>query len=48
MVPASTLVSRWFGGRLPTAMAVLSAAMGTGMLAFAPLAQWLIDRVGWR
>jgi MFS family permease len=48
MVPASTLVSRWFGDRLPTAMAVLSAAMGTGMLAFAPLAQWLIDRVGWR
>jgi MFS family permease len=48
MVPASTLISRWFGGRLPTAMAVLSAAMGTGMLAFAPLAQWLIDRVGWR
>jgi MFS family permease len=48
MVPASTLVSRWFGGRLPSAMAALSAALGTGMLAFAPFAQWLIGQVGWR
>ena len=48
MVPASSLVSRWFGARLPTAMATLSAAMGTGMLVFAPLAQWLIGHLGWR
>ncbi len=48
MVPASTLISRWFGPRLPTAMAVLSAALGVGMLAFAPLAQALIDAHGWR
>lgn len=48
MLPASTLASRWFGPRLPTAMGVLSASLGTGMLLLAPLAQWLIERWGWR
>ncbi len=47
-VPASSLVSRWFRARLPSAMSVLSAAMGTGMLVFAPTTQWLIDHFGWR
>lgn len=48
MVPASTLASRWFGARLSTAVGVMSAALGTGMLIFAPLAQTLIDHQGWR
>jgi len=47
-IPASSLASRWFHARLPTAMGVLSAALGTGILIFAPLAQALIARMGWR
>lgn len=48
MVPASGLVSRWFRARLPTAMGVLYASLGTGLLLFAPITQWLIDSLGWR
>lgn len=48
MVPASGLVSRWFRARLPSAMGVLYAALGTGLLLFAPVTQWLIDAFGWR
>lgn len=48
MLPASSLASRWFQARLPTALGILSASLGTGMLLFAPLAQALIDRFGWR
>ncbi|MBP8306653.1 MAG: MFS transporter [Burkholderiaceae bacterium] len=47
-VPASSLVSRWFGARLPTAMGALSAALGTGMLIVAPLVQALVEHSGWR
>ncbi|MGB8437603.1 MAG: MFS transporter [Burkholderiales bacterium] len=48
MVPASGLVSRWFRTRLPMAMGVLYASLGTGLLLFAPVTQWLIDSLGWR
>jgi MFS family permease len=48
MVPASGLVSRWFRARLPTAMGILYASLGTGLLLFAPITQWLIDALGWR
>lgn len=48
LVPAAGLATRWFSDRLPTAMGLLSAALGIGMLVFAPLAQWLIDALGWR
>lgn len=47
-VPASSLVSRWFGARLPSAMGALSAALGTGMLIVAPLVQALVEHGGWR
>ncbi len=47
-VPASSLVSRWFRARLPSAMSVLATALGSGMLVFAPATQWLIDHLGWR
>jgi MFS family permease len=47
-VTASSLASRWFSTRLPTAMGILSAALGTGMLLIAPLAQWLVEHLGWR
>lgn len=48
MVPASGLASRWFRARLPMAMGILYASVGTGLLLFAPIAQWLIDGFGWR
>jgi MFS family permease len=47
-VTGSLLVSRWFGPRLPTALAVVASAAGAGVLLLVPLAQLLIDRFGWR
>jgi MFS family permease len=48
MVPASVLASRWFDRRLPTAMSLLYASLGCGVLIFSPLTQWLIGAHGWR
>lgn len=48
MVPASVLASRWFDRRLPTAMSLLYASLGCGVLLFSPLTQWLIAGYGWR
>lgn len=47
-VPNSILLGRWFGARLPTAMAVVYAATGAGVLVMLPIAQALIDASGWR
>ena len=47
-VPNSILLGRWFGPRLPTAMAVIYSAAGTGVLLLLPMSQILIDRLGWR
>jgi predicted MFS family arabinose efflux permease len=47
-VPNSILLGRWFGPRLPTAMAVVYSATGVGVLLVLPLSQILIDRLGWR
>ena len=47
-VPNSILLGRWFGKRLPTAMAVVYSATGAGVLIMLPVAQVLIDRFGWR
>lgn len=47
-VPNSILLGRWFGPRLPTAMAVVYSAMGGGVLALLPASQLLIDHIGWR
>jgi MFS family permease len=47
-VPNSILLGRWFGPRLPTAMAILYSAAGAGVLVILPLSQLLIDRIGWR
>ena len=47
-VPNSILLGRWFGPRLPTAMAVVYSATGAGVLVLLPASQILIDRVGWR
>jgi MFS family permease len=48
IVPNSIMLGRWFGPRLPTAMAVVYSAMGGGVLALLPVSQILIDHVGWR
>jgi MFS family permease len=47
-VTGSLLVSRWFGPRLPTALAVVASSMGAGVLLLVPLAQILVDYAGWR
>jgi MFS family permease len=47
-VAGSLMLGRWFGPRLPTAMAVVFAATGIGTLLWLPLAQVLIDAQGWR
>jgi MFS family permease len=47
-VPNSILLGRWFGPNLSTAMAVVYSATGAGVLVMLPVAQILIDRVGWR
>jgi MFS family permease len=47
-VPNSILLGRWFGARLPTAMAIVYSATGAGVLILLPASQILIDRFGWR
>jgi len=47
-VPNSILVGRWFGPRLPTALAVVYSGAGAGVLMLLPVSQLLIDHVGWR
>lgn len=47
-VPNSILLGRWFGPRLPTAMAILYSATGAGILVLLPASQVLIDWIGWR
>jgi MFS family permease len=47
-VPNSILLGRWFGPKLPTAMAVVYSATGAGVLIMLPVAQVLIDHFGWR
>src|SRR4030081_1915803 len=46
-VPNSILLGRWFGPRLPTAMAILYSATGAGILVLLPASQLLIDWIGW-
>ena len=47
-VTSTVLVSRWFGPRLPTALAVVASAAGAGVLLLVPLTQILVDQAGWR
>jgi MFS family permease len=46
-VPNSILLGRWFGPKLPTAMAVIYSATGAGVLFLLPASQLLIDHLGW-
>jgi MFS family permease len=47
-ITGSLLLSRWFGSRLPAAMAVVYSAAGAGILILVPISQILIDQFGWR
>jgi MFS family permease len=47
-VPNSILLGRWFGPRLPTAMAIVYSATGAGVLILLPASQILIDHFDWR
>lgn len=47
-VPSAGLLSRWYRERLNTALALANASGALGMMVFAPLAQTLIDQIGWR
>lgn len=47
-VPAVILIRGWFPHRFGTAMGLASAGIGVGILGLSPLAQLLIDALGWR
>jgi len=47
-VTSSLLLNRWFGRRLPMALAVVASSAGAGVLVLVPLAQILVDQAGWR
>lgn len=48
MVPATTLISRWFRTRTSTAIGLAYAGFGAGSLLIVPFAQYMIDWQGWR
>lgn len=48
MIPASSLIRRWFRGNMTTAIAIAYAGMGSGALVMAPFTQYLIATLGWR
>lgn len=48
MVPAASLISRWFRGRTATAIGIAYAGLGCGTLLIVPLAQYMSQSIGWR
>ncbi len=48
IIPATTIVSRWFVRGRGTAMGVLSAANAGSAIVFYPINAWLIAAFGWR
>ena len=48
VIPATTIVTRWFVRSRGTAMGVLSAGSSSSALVFYPINAWLIVRLGWR
>ncbi|HSB69327.1 MAG TPA: MFS transporter [Candidatus Methylomirabilis sp.] len=47
-IPAVVLIRGWFPDRVATMLGVASAGIGIGIFGLVPLAEFLIDRVGWR
>ena len=48
VIPATTIVTRWFVRARGTAMGVLSAGTAGSAMAFYPVNAWLIVALGWR
>lgn len=48
MVPAASLITRWFRGNTGTAIGIAYAGLGCGTLIIVPLAQYMSQSVGWR
>ena len=48
IIPAQSLVSRWFDKNLGTALSIAYAGQGLGVLIMAPLSQISIDHFGWQ
>lgn len=48
MIPAASLIRRWFAGNMSTAMGMAYAGFGSGILLIVPLTQYLIQTHGWR
>ena len=48
VIPAQSLVSRWFNKNLGTALSIAYAGQGLGVLIMAPLSQISIDHFGWQ
>ena len=48
VVPAQSLVSRWFDKNLGSALSIAYAGQGLGVLILAPLSQISIDKFGWQ
>jgi len=47
-VPSAAMLSRWYRGRLNTALSLNNASGAMGILLLAPASQSLIDGIGWR
>jgi MFS family permease len=47
-VPMGVLLSRWVVERRGRVVGLAFSGMGVGVFVFGPLAQWLIDGLGWR
>ena len=47
-VPAVVLIRGWFPAQVGTAIGMVSGGIGVGIFALVPLAQLLIDGLGWR
>ncbi|MDC1356839.1 MFS transporter [Pseudomonadota bacterium] len=48
VIPAQSLVSRWFDKNLGSALSIAYAGQGLGVLIMAPLSQISIDNFGWQ
>lgn len=47
MVPHVVLISEWFSSNRASALGLVFAGMGVGLLVLAPLIEWLISNWGW-
>ena len=48
LVPNNALIANWFVKKRSTATGIVSAGMAVGAFIFVNLAQWMIQKVGWR